>query len=271
MLSAQSARDSDMDQALYDVTMDEVDRGWLEGPLDFSDLSADATVSRRFGVRQGSTNADGTRVAKVCPIDDLKSLVNLTNGGEVTIAPMGVDAILASIAHRVRGNPGVSLRAKTIDLRKAYKNLPVSERAMSDSHLLIFEPGTNKPLVYRSKVLVFGARASVLGFCRTAVGLWAVGVRLLFLHWTQSSLWEDPGRTDTLTWPSASSFRSSAGRPPLRRRATSLSWPESWAWRLTSPAQEFGSSWPGTPPPGSPRLLGRSMPSSTPAGTPGAN
>ena len=98
---------------------------------------------------------------------------------------MGVDAILASIAHRVRGNPGVSLRAKTIDLRKAYKNLPVSERAMSDSHLLIFEPGANKPLVYRSKVLVFGARASVLGFCRTAVGLWAVGVRLLFLHWTQ--------------------------------------------------------------------------------------
>ena len=51
MLSAQSARDSDMDQALYDVTMDEVDRGWLEGPLDFSDLSADATVSRRFGAQ----------------------------------------------------------------------------------------------------------------------------------------------------------------------------------------------------------------------------
>ena len=45
MLSAQSVRDSDMDQALYDITMDEVSRGWLEGPLDFDELPADATVS----------------------------------------------------------------------------------------------------------------------------------------------------------------------------------------------------------------------------------
>lgn len=106
-------------------------------------------------------------MVKVRPIDDLtESLINLTNGSEVTIAPMGVDAILASIAHRVRGRPGTPLRAKTIDLRKAYKNLPVSKQALSDSHLLIFEPVTNRPLVYRSKVLVFGARPSVLGFCR---------------------------------------------------------------------------------------------------------
>ena len=63
--------------------------------------------------------------------------------------------------------------------------LPLSSSALSDSHLMIFEPATNRPLVFKSKVLVFGARASVFGFCRTAVGLWAVGVKLLFLHWTQ--------------------------------------------------------------------------------------
>ena len=56
----------------------------LEGLLDFNDLPADAAVS--FGVRHGSANADGTRVVKVRPIDDLtESLSNLTNGSEVLI------------------------------------------------------------------------------------------------------------------------------------------------------------------------------------------
>ena len=39
---------------------------------------------------------------------------------------MGVDAILAALVLRMRSRPCVKLRAKTIDLRKAYKNLSVS-------------------------------------------------------------------------------------------------------------------------------------------------
>ena len=76
-----SSRDGDMDQALYDLTMEEVERGWLEGPIAFDDLPEEATVSRRFGVRQGSRTSDGSRVFKVRPIDDLtESLINPPTG-----------------------------------------------------------------------------------------------------------------------------------------------------------------------------------------------
>ena len=185
VLSAQSSRDTELDRELYDITLDEVKRGWLDGPFDLGALAPDSTVSRRFGVKQGSTNADGSRSFKVRPIDDLsESLINLTNGADVTIAPMGVDSILAALVLRLQKRPGAKLRAKTIDLRKAYKNLPVSLDALRDSHLMVFEPGNDKPRIFRSKVLVFGARASVLGFCRTASGMWFVGSGLFHLHWT---------------------------------------------------------------------------------------
>ena len=185
MLSAQSSRDREMDRELLEITLDEVDRGWLEGPIDMGRLLPTATVSRRFGVRQGSTAADGTRVFKVQPIDDLsESLINMTNGGEVTISPMGTDAIVAGLVHRLRQKPGAHLSAKTIDLRKAYKNLPVSGPALQDSHLMVFDPDTNEPQVFLSKVLPFGARTSVMGFCRVAAGLWAAGVSIFHLHWT---------------------------------------------------------------------------------------
>ena len=42
---------------------------------------------------------------------------------------MGVDAILAALAFRDQAWGREELRAKTIDLRKAYKNLPLSEEA----------------------------------------------------------------------------------------------------------------------------------------------
>ena len=184
-LSALSSRDKDLDKELYDITLDEVKRGWLDGPFELDALPPDATVSRRFGVKQGSTLADGTRAVKVRPIDDLsESLINLTNGGEVTIAPMGVDAILAALVLRMRSKTCVKLRAKTIDLRKAYKNLPVSLDALRDSHLMVFDPLSGRPQVFRSRVLVFGARASVMGFCRTAAGIWSIGAGLFHLHWT---------------------------------------------------------------------------------------
>ena len=74
---------------------------------------------------------------------------------------MGVDSILAALVLRLQRRPGAKLRAKTIDLQKAYKNLPVSLDAFRDSYLMVFEPGFDKPRIFRSKVLVFGARASV--------------------------------------------------------------------------------------------------------------
>ena len=60
-------------------------------------------VTRRFGVRQFSTEADGFRSCKVRPIDDFtESLVNLTNGSEESLIAHGIDFILAATAYRVK-------------------------------------------------------------------------------------------------------------------------------------------------------------------------
>ena len=53
-------------QGLYDITNDERDRGWLEGPLDLAGLPDHASVSRRFAVEQ----LWGGKL-KLRPIDDL--------------------------------------------------------------------------------------------------------------------------------------------------------------------------------------------------------
>ena len=66
-LSAQSSRDKNLDRELYDITLDEMKRSWLDGPYELEALPRDATVSRRFGVKQGLTMADGTRSFKVRP------------------------------------------------------------------------------------------------------------------------------------------------------------------------------------------------------------
>ena len=76
------------------------------------------------------------------------------------------------------------MAGKTIDLRKAYKNLPVSMKALDDAYLCVFSPTENKPQAFQTLVLPFGARSAVMGFCRTSYALWRIGVVIFYLHWT---------------------------------------------------------------------------------------
>ena len=71
---------------------------------------------------------------------------------------------------------------KTYDLSKAYKHLPLSEEALSDSFLSVFDPQTRAPRIFRQKVLLFGSRRSVHSFCRTSLGLWKIAVVIFSLQ-----------------------------------------------------------------------------------------
>lgn len=170
---------------VYRITMEERDKGWLRGPFSADQLPQGAVLSRRFGVKQTSTMADGSRVTKVRPIDDFsESLVNSTNACGEAIQPMSVDAILAALAYRDQAWGREELRAKTIDLRKAYKNLPLSDEATGDAYLCVLCPSDGQPRAFQTLVLPFGARAAVMGFCRTSYAIWRIGVVILALHWT---------------------------------------------------------------------------------------
>eukprot|EP00435_Cladocopium_sp_Y103_P035364 s4056_g9.t1 len=111
---------------VYKITVEECERGWLKGPFTLDELPSRSVLTRRFGVQQSSTMADGSRVYKTRPIDDFsESLVNSTNSCEESIQPMSIDMILAALAMRHRCWGPEELLGKSIDLRKAYKNLPV--------------------------------------------------------------------------------------------------------------------------------------------------
>ena len=152
-------------------------------------LNPRSVCTRRFGVEQKSTNPSGEVVVKIRPVDDYtESLVNLTNGSQESISVHGVDFIVSGIGHRMDlcRTSGISpdLLTKTVDLRKAYKQLPVSEASLEDSYLCGKDPVSGDPKLFQCRVLPFGARAAVAGFCRTSHAIWYVGTSILLLHWS---------------------------------------------------------------------------------------
>ena len=183
--AVKKGRENEMCQEIFDATIEERDKGWMRGPFTFEQLPEGSILTRRFGVRQSATMADGSKVVKFRPIDDLsESLINTTNSCDESIQPMGVDAICATLVRRMQTRPGDRLLCKTIDLRKAYKNLPLSEAALSDAYICVYSPTDRAPRAFQTLVLPFGARAAVMGFCRTSYALWRIGVVVFNLHWT---------------------------------------------------------------------------------------
>lgn len=160
--------------------------GWLRGPIDPKGLGSNSIVTRTFGIKQSSAES---MERKVPPIDDFtESLVNLTNGSNESIIVHGVDFIVASICSRINklqklGHPS-SLLAKTVDLRKAYKQLPIDLDSLDGSYLCVKVPGEKRFEIYQCVVLPFGARAAVSGFCRTSFAIWSIGVSLFRIHWS---------------------------------------------------------------------------------------
>ena len=187
--SAKKRRDPEVAQAVYDATIAQRDKGWLQGPIDFESLPHGAVLTRRFGGEQTSFDVNIRSVKKVRPIDDYtESLVNHTNSSSETISPRGIDTILAAAAYRVRRGRKLGLResltAETVDLRKAYKQLPTSSSSLPDACLCVLDPATNCPQIFRSSVLPFGARAAVNNFCRVSQALHWLGVTIMIFHWS---------------------------------------------------------------------------------------
>ena len=115
-------------------------------------------------------------------------MVNHTTAREESVQPHGIDVIAAGIALRMRAFEArgrkSAPRVKTTDLRKAYKQLGVSEEGLIDNYICVTHPDTLMPEVYSCKVLPFGACAAVSAFCRVSMAVWHLGCEFLWLHWS---------------------------------------------------------------------------------------
>ena len=178
--SLQSSGDHELDVGLYEATLKEVEKGFLEGPIDPSSLPLGSTLTKRFPVKQKN---------KVRPIDDYKaSLVNfaVTQSEGVTIHT--IDHIASMTACWMRSGSLCSddpLVAKCWDLTDAYKQVPLSDNAFElDSYLAVYDPSSKGAKVFKQRVLPFGSIASVTAFLRVSLAIWKSGSSLLHLMWS---------------------------------------------------------------------------------------
>ena len=203
--SSQS-QNGEVEAQVWQGALEEVQRGWLQGPFTEGQvverLGPLFVASPRFGLQQSD---------KVRSIDDMSiSLVNSGFAAGYRLSLDGVDGIstlsrtfleavqddrkvavslsdgtmLSGTLHETLSlDEARDLCGRTLDLEAAYKQMLVRESSLWSSVLLISEPGVGKQY-FISQVLPFGASASVYAFNRVARAIYAIGVSVFSLLWT---------------------------------------------------------------------------------------
>lgn len=185
-LSARSARvrkvaerdmrsydDPETDLALWQKTLEEVQKGWLVGSLESEQVPPNAP--RTFGLMP--------------LIDDYSdSGVNACVG--VAESPMLHTVDIACAALTIWFDTCADLDAdcslviRTFDLASAYRQVGLSEKGKRFAYLRVYNPLCKGTSFFRSVVLPFGAVRSVHSFLRLARALCWIGVVGCRLVWT---------------------------------------------------------------------------------------
>lgn len=181
MAQSGSSGDDSLDEQVWAKTMEEVDQGWLEGPLDECSVEVSTPLSRRFGLCQ--------KKDKVRLIDDYsESGVNSCVGTEESPALHTVDVACAMLTAWFSlcgvSNVQSELATRTFDLTSAYRQIGLSSEGRQFSYLRVYCPKSASNKIFRSTVLPFGAVRSVHTFLRCARAIWWLGVVGCKLMWT---------------------------------------------------------------------------------------
>ena len=189
----------ELQQQLYDTTLEEAgEKNWLEGPFQPSQIDDNMGSNwlpvRRFGVLQKD---------KLRPIDDFKEnqVNNKTFASSEKLELRTMDHTLWSLftvlkfllfdgrldfllssgehlcaeVHPAWKSVEPNFKTSCIDLKSAYKQLPLNEDNYKDSVVTIWNPDKKCVECFVMKVLPFGAAASVHHFLRVSIFLQAVG------------------------------------------------------------------------------------------------
>ena len=167
-----SCGNGETDAMLWSETLEEVDKGHLEGPFEFESVPADCLISSRFPLMQGD---------KLRPIDNYSSsLINET----VTVSEKPVThsideiALLITKLSKVAKKKGLTeLYGRTADLKSAYRQLAIADTSLKFSFIAVYDPTEDKPKVFRQLAVPFGSTKAVYFFLRVARALWTMLVR----------------------------------------------------------------------------------------------
>ena len=174
-----------VDREVASKTAQEVAAKWADGPHNLADLPVSASISKRFGLQQGSK----TRL-----IDNMSGS-NVSAGVQVceTPQPHSTD-ILACLALQCMDTfPRSNFVGRSYDLKSAYRQSGLSREALMDSFVAFSSPEAEADqsgrgncsqhgiCLYRLLALPFGATRSVHSFLRVVHSVWAIRYCLGFL------------------------------------------------------------------------------------------
>ena len=178
LAAVKSSGDAAQDDALWEATMDEVAARFLQGPYDVASLPVGSIISPRFGLAQRN---------KLRLIDNMSaSGSNAAVGLPEKLQVEGVDEAVAVIrAWMMHAGGGCELLGKTYDLRKAYRQIGISESQLHAAWIAVWCPKESTRKAFAMKSMPFGATASVQAFLRLSIALkkhWGPCCSILFGH-----------------------------------------------------------------------------------------
>eukprot|EP00435_Cladocopium_sp_Y103_P067672 s1151_g30.t1 len=176
-----SSGDDHIDETVWTKTLEEVDKGWLVGPLDSHDVPQDRPLSRRFGLRQ--------RKDKVRLIDDysesgVNSCVTVVESPVLHTVDIACAVLMYWFSTCQSAGVDSLIAVRTFDLASAYRQVGLSEKGQDFAYLKVYNPSERCTGFFRSLVLPFGAVRSVHSFLRLARALWWIGVKGCRVVWT---------------------------------------------------------------------------------------
>ena len=181
LASIRSSGDDYIDSEVFAKTQAEVECGWLEVPYEPRDLPANAVVSRRFGIKQGSGEKLKVRLIDDFSASGVNSTVQVDSKYKSSTT---LDVVAALCMELLRATPNAKWVGKTVDLSAAYRQLALSPKSRWVSFVAVFDPASQSPKIYSMRALPFGASRSVYGFLRVAHSLWWLGCKMLKLAWS---------------------------------------------------------------------------------------
>ena len=168
---ASVATPSEHDDLIAEKTELEFSKGWVSAALEPTSLPQQSIVNKRFAIIQNGK----PRVIDDCTASTLNCSVQKTESPK----PQSTDMLASLCLSVLQAMPGTKLKGKCVDLKAAYRQVPVSEKSLDFSYVAFHNRKQAKPEVRQMFALPFGASRAVYSYLRIAYSLWFLLVSAL--------------------------------------------------------------------------------------------
>ena len=167
-------QDQEVEEKTWKVTEEELAKGWF--CIDHPGSWEGKIIAHRFGLLQKLK----LRTIDDCSVGGLNCTVGLPDKMRVH----SIDILLRRALELCGGKTACKWVGRTYDLQAAYRQFGIDSFARDLLRIAVNRPGSDEPVLVGTNSLPFGAVASVSGFLRLSMALWATGLIGLQLCWS---------------------------------------------------------------------------------------